>query len=415
MKVIDLLEASGTTKGSWKIQNLSGVVKTFKDDETSDARAWMRNRGDVKQIWDKSSGHWIVDPKKQDREDRKADREQKRYDREDRAAERGPKVDMKAIYDKVMNVIGNVFPDGDPIDQLFRPLQRMGVPEYSVGEYIDKAMKKHGHSVEKKGMYGYMAVMWDDLALDAMHDAKQGHEAREPFVRMENGKPVLQDNPWKVSEGDVIRAKFGKDKERADLIAKGTPMTMMQAFGSREMNILHDAGIKLTEKPSYWEDFEGNGFAAKDNIHQIKLKKAEKAMGEKFKVLKGSEVFGSDVKPKYPLTKMKSDTGALPNMFIIEFNDGSRYLVDVTQANTYIRMWQKIVTGLSEQSTDAPKWYIVRDKDDAIACGPYDSKRAAEADTRSKKWYIDSPNKYYIDFGRVDSGFDYDLFIPAGA
>lgn len=144
-----------------------------------------------------------------------------------------------------------------------------------------------------------------------------------------------------LHEGEVIQAKFGKEKERADLIAKGKPMTMMQAFGSEEMNILHDAGIKLTEKPSYWEDFEGDGFAAKDNIHQLKLKKAEKAMGGKFQVFKGTEVYGIADKPKGPLASMKK--GTFPNMFIIEFGDGSKYLVDVTQASTYIRMWQKIV------------------------------------------------------------------------
>lgn len=200
MKIIELLaEATGKTKGAWKIQNLNGVMKTFKDDESADARAWMRNRGDAKQVWDKNTGRWTVDPKQQEREDKKADREQARWDREDRAAARGPKIDLKAVYDKAITAIGNTFPDGDPIDHLIGPLKRMGVPEYSIGEYIDKAMKKHGHGVEKQGMYDYLAVMWDEQARDAMFDAKNGHEAREPFVRMEDGKPVLQSNPWKSS------------------------------------------------------------------------------------------------------------------------------------------------------------------------------------------------------------------------
>jgi hypothetical protein len=197
MKVTDLFEATGKTKGAWKIQNLSGVMKTFKDDESADARAWMRNRGDAKQVWD--GRHWTVDPKKQEREDKKADREQARWEREERAAERGPKIDLKAVYDKVMDAIGNTFPDGDPIDHLIPALRKMGVREYDVGDAIEKAMKKHGRGVEKKGMYDYMAVMWDEMARDAMYDAKNGHEAREPFVRMEDGKPVLQDNPWKSS------------------------------------------------------------------------------------------------------------------------------------------------------------------------------------------------------------------------
>jgi hypothetical protein len=201
MKVIDLFEATGKTKGAWKIQNLSGVMKTFKDDESSDARAWMRNRGDAKQIWDKMSGRWIVDPKKQEREDKKADREQKRWEREDRRAEResqpGFGVDLEKVYGIVMDAISSSFPDGDPIDHYARKVERLGVKDYHVGEVVNKAMKKYGRGVEKKGVYEYLAVMWDEMAKDAMHDAKNGHEAREPFVRMVKGVPELQDNPWK--------------------------------------------------------------------------------------------------------------------------------------------------------------------------------------------------------------------------
>ena len=32
------------TKGSWKISNLVGVVRVFKDPETPEALAWMRDR-----------------------------------------------------------------------------------------------------------------------------------------------------------------------------------------------------------------------------------------------------------------------------------------------------------------------------------------------------------------------------------
>lgn len=121
-------------------------------------------------------------------------------------------------------------------------------------------------------------------------------------------------------------------------------VSMLQAFGSPELNALHDVGIKLTEKPSYWEDFEGDGYAAKNNIHQLALKKAERAAG-KFKVYKGADLFdaknGSD-KPRGPL--VKPSFMPTENMFIVHFAfDDSRYLCDTTGANTYIRNWQKIV------------------------------------------------------------------------
>lgn len=34
------------TKGSWKITNLKGIERTFKDAEHPDAIAWMSNRDD---------------------------------------------------------------------------------------------------------------------------------------------------------------------------------------------------------------------------------------------------------------------------------------------------------------------------------------------------------------------------------
>ena len=117
------------------------------------------------------------------------------------------------------------------------------------------------------------------------------------------------------------------------------PMSLLQAFGSRDIAAADEAGIKLTEKPSYWEDFEGDGFAAKNNIDQLKLKRLEKTVG-KLKEYSGKDIYGTDVKPRGPLktvVKMPPE-----DMFIVRFSDGSRYVADQTGARTYIRMWQKI-------------------------------------------------------------------------
>jgi len=70
------------TKGNWKIQNLSGVIKNFKSAEDPEARAWMKTRGTIKMSYDKVQNLWIPDPAAQEREDKKAarklEREQKR-------------------------------------------------------------------------------------------------------------------------------------------------------------------------------------------------------------------------------------------------------------------------------------------------------------------------------------------------
>lgn len=162
-----------------------------------------------------------------------------------------------------------------------------------------------------------------------------------------------------LHEGEVIHAKFGKSKADAELppgveaklgvrLTKGgipagaKEISMMQAFGSGSENALADAGIRLTEKPSYWEEFEDAQGPGKDNIHQVKLKRVEKVLGS-LKTWTGEEVFGLKHKPRGPLMKTKIDPKDLGEIAIIKFDDGSRYLVSPTGANTYIRNWQKIV------------------------------------------------------------------------
>lgn len=172
----------------WTIHNMIGVPKKFKKidgrwENKTEAEAWMKSR---------------ENPKAERAETKRITAASKALDREDARREKKPKIDLQAVYRIVMDAIGNIFPDGDPIDTISPKLKRQfGLEGYEVGEAITAAMKKHGTGVEKKGMYEYMADMWDELANDAMHDAKNGHEAREPFVHMKDGKPVKQSNPWK--------------------------------------------------------------------------------------------------------------------------------------------------------------------------------------------------------------------------
>lgn len=119
--------------------------------------------------------------------------------------------------------------------------------------------------------------------------------------------------------------------------SKLTPVSGIQAWGSPEMVALEAANIKFAEKPSDWDDFENNGFAAKYTIHEIQLKKIEKTIGQ-LKTYSGKEIFGTHF-PKGPLVSFKKKPAE--NVCIISISTG-KYLVDTTQANSYIRMWAKI-------------------------------------------------------------------------
>jgi len=166
---------------------------------------------------------------------------------------------------------------------------------------------------------------------------------------------------FNLAEGDVIVGKFGRKSDQADLAASSIktpvrvlkpgeklpdgakPISMLQVDGTPEIIALHDAGIKLTEKPDYWESFEGNGYAASRNIHEVKLKRVEKTLGRKLKVFTSKDIYGFDLKEynKGPLTSYKNKPDE--NMFIITFSDGTRYLCDTTGASSYTRFWQKVI------------------------------------------------------------------------
>jgi hypothetical protein len=116
---------------------------------------------------------------------------------------RAPKIDLQTVYNKVISTIGEVFPDGDPIDYIAPWLERHGIENYNIGDIIDKAMRRFGHGREKKGMYAYMADMWDSMTGDAMHDAKMmlqqdpTYNHHSPFVEIEDGVAYPADNPWR--------------------------------------------------------------------------------------------------------------------------------------------------------------------------------------------------------------------------
>lgn len=141
-----------------------------------------------------------------------------------------------------------------------------------------------------------------------------------------------------ISEGEVIQGNFGKKKEeRAD---KGTKISALQAFGSHEMNILHDAGIHFLEKPDYWEDLDRKEDKYQP-ISEIIFKKVEKELakrGYKLVTLKAEDVYG--IEPKRPTSAYVKKPQE--QCYVLEFSNGKRYLCDRTGANTYTRMWALI-------------------------------------------------------------------------
>jgi hypothetical protein len=70
-----------------------------------------------------------------------------------------PTIDLWKVWQVVQDVVGNMVPDGDPIDELPQRLRRLGVPDNKIMDTLHKAVKTH---YDKKSDYHkYLEDMWD--------------------------------------------------------------------------------------------------------------------------------------------------------------------------------------------------------------------------------------------------------------
>ena len=187
-KYAPLQEARGVEQVT--IHNMAGQPKKFKQidgvwEKSAEAKAWMKSHDNPAASRD-------------------AARRQKEREKEDAIyakADKKPAIDLAKVYRIAIDAISSSFPDGDPIDHMIPVLRKMGVDRYEVGDTINAAMKKHGHGVEKKGIYPYMDSMWKEMAQDALFDAKSvmqrtGKEYDSPFITYKDGKPVAKPSPY---------------------------------------------------------------------------------------------------------------------------------------------------------------------------------------------------------------------------
>lgn len=130
----------------------------------------------------------------------------------------------------------------------------------------------------------------------------------------------------------MSKVQQGRKKSNTDL---------MSHFGSDEYNMLRDMGIYFYEKPTYWEEIKG-----KYETTHAAIEKAEKEIGVPFKIYTQDKIFTGkksnsedSIDGAFPLSD--ADLPKEP-VFIVHMKDGSMWLADGTQANSYIRMWARI-------------------------------------------------------------------------
>ena len=239
MRVQDLFEA-----GKWKIPNKSGVMKSFKNDSSPDARAWAQSRGTDPMIWD--GAEWVVDPK------HVAKQQSKQLAKADKKPV-GP--DLQKVYHKFIEVVGNTFPDGDYADWMGPWFKKTYGIEYGWGDYLDKALKKYGSGKEKKGAHAYLATMWDEMASDALHDAKRSLEKSgprydSPFIQWDKSfNPHKAPNPWGVREATEKKTVAKKEKKPVPKMEfPGVKISVLEGLASRLEKALKGMGHQIEQR-----------------------------------------------------------------------------------------------------------------------------------------------------------------------
>jgi len=181
----------------------------------------------------------------------------------------------------------------------------------------------------------------NDLS-DYTHFAIDRHQvAAGPKVIVDNTRQPSNAN-FTAEDRSLVKSLM-PDRVPEEVLAQGKPkkISMMEAFGSQEMNDIADIGIKLQEKPGYLSEIT-------TGMSSSQIPDVEKAIGYKLNsynladvVKKPDFVAADEIYPQGELIKsaLKNDD----QMFILwDPETKARYLVDRTGASSYIRNWTKI-------------------------------------------------------------------------
>jgi hypothetical protein len=242
--------------------------------------------------------------------------------------------------------------------------------EYKVGQKIKyrkngKGQTKAGtiSSINKKNGYVYIhngatAVDTQDIISEAVVPGNFGSGSANPGIEIPQGyDSFYTKDTGSGKAAHIIGVKSdGTEKQLstaqqplADYLVRYynsgkdaigmQPMSMSQAFGSEEYNILDQVGIKFTEKPWSFEDLDDEAIS---EIEVAKAKKALRQNGYELKTYPSKKIFGFGKKPIHsgPMKDVKWKPEE--NVFIIQFDNGDQYIVDKQGASAYIRFWRAI-------------------------------------------------------------------------
>lgn len=125
-----------------------------------------------------------------------------------------PKLTLDDVWRKVEYVVGQIFPDGDPIDWLIPWFRKQGIADHKIGGILERAAVKNGY----KDLYDYYDSMKDQYARDNVAEGynEETQDTEETSVINMFEKLVKQGR----DPIDMIAHKFGWGSYELDQLAK---------------------------------------------------------------------------------------------------------------------------------------------------------------------------------------------------
>jgi hypothetical protein len=137
-----------------------------------------------------------------------------------------PKLTLNDVWRQVEHVIGQIFPDGDPIDWMGPWLQKRGYKDFQVGDIINRAARANGY----KDMYAYYDELKQQHADDQAYDAQMGESEQVDELSSATLKSyVPKANRSREKATDDMRKQGGYDAKVDDKMGRRAEFTMKAA------------------------------------------------------------------------------------------------------------------------------------------------------------------------------------------
>lgn len=142
-----------------------------------------------------------------------------------------PKLTLDDVWRKVEYVVGQIFPDGDPIDWLLPWFRKQGIADHKIGDILERAAKKNGY----KDLYDYYDSMKDQYARDNVAEgfsdvikgvkrSIKGKEHPDVVASKHAGRAIGHYNQGDIAAGDKETNRYVKTRDmhsKAKRVAEG--------------------------------------------------------------------------------------------------------------------------------------------------------------------------------------------------